>query len=213
MRHEEMVRILSMVADGRLTAEQACSFIDAGEPEVARPKPVTLTSVIKSAVHNAVAGATEAVRSTTELVKQEQTVVPDGRRILIRASGSTVDVRAHDGPDMMVQTFGLPARMVESEHEISIDLLGTIAQLTLPDGAPVNLTVSGTRLNLYGLSIPVAIYGVGCDVRVEAPVDVHMDAHLDASNLEVQLPAEADPRVHIDCMVGTRRLSRHMEHG
>lgn len=210
MKHEDMLRILSMVADGRLTADQACSLIDAIEPEAPKTRqPVTLTGVIESAVHNAVVGATEAVRSTTELVKREQRVETRGRRIVVRASGCSLEAKAHDGTETILQTLGLPARLVETDQEIAMDLVGARAQLLVPVESPLNITVSGSKLNLFALEGSLAIYGVGCDVRFEAPANVHLDAHLDASNLELQLPAEADPRVHIDCMVGKVAVPEH----
>lgn len=207
MSNEDMLRIISMVSEGRLTAQQACDLIEAGNPPPAKgSSSPSLPRLIESAVHNAVQGATEALRSTTEMVKREQRLEGRDRRLVMNVSGCALEIRRHEGADMVVNTIGLPVRITEGPAEVVLDMVGVRGYLLIPRHTPMNVTATGCRMQLYGIDTPLALYAVGCDVRYEAPRHIQLDAHLDGCTLEVQLPEEADPRVHIDCRVGRLML-------
>jgi hypothetical protein len=200
MNQHDMLKVLNQVADGRLSAEEASRVLDG--PPTAGP---SLIGTLEAAVQE----ATEAVRSTSERASREQRVDLGGRRLAVRGSGCVLEVLAHSQADVVLQTFGWPARVVEGEREVVIEVMGARTELWVPSAQAVNLTISGSKLSLQNLEGVLALHGVGCDVRVECVAQIHLDAHLDASNLEVSLSSEADPRVTIDCMIGKVGCPEH----
>lgn len=170
---KERMKILNMVEEGKITAQEAAKLLEAiGQSTEKAEFSSRIVDRVMNGVSSVVGGA-----FSMALGEEKEMKIAEGDKLVIKSVGSAIQIALHEKDDLVVKPAGGLVKTKREDDTISTKVVGGSAALICPRTLSMKIKDAGGSVEGAGTAtLTLKQLGGACDLAFQKIEDVSIDA-------------------------------------